>query len=184
LLIPLLFVLAAACGSSSEGSLQGGASFVPNAVLAAKPVLAGGTVGQNLVAIYLTASSPDYSCMTLDAGYPDSGSIQGEVKILVAQNGVLTAGTYTITDGPTFYVYVADGGSGAGLAAIGQSAPLNSGADLQNLADSVSGSLSLTQTGNAWAGTFSATMTLANDGGLTLLSGNFYTGTICYLNDY
>ncbi len=78
-----------------------------------------------------------------------------------------------------------DGGSNAGLAAIGLSTPVSSpAADLQDLADSVSGSLSLTQTGDAWAGTFSATMALAHDGGLTLLSGSFYTGTICYLNDY
>jgi hypothetical protein len=187
-LIPLA-CLAAACGSSPSGSLQGGNTFTPTTVLAARPVLANGAVGNNLLAVYLSASNPSYSCTTLDAGFPDSGTIQGVVEVVVAQNGALTEGTYPIATSKAFYAYVAgggsDGGFDAGLAAIGQSAPVTPpSAELGDFADSISGSLTLTQTGDAWAGTFSATMALTNDGGLSLLSGNFYTGSICYLNDY
>ncbi len=151
LLVPLLCL--AACGGSSFGSIQGSGSFTSNASMAVRD-LSEGSIVQGYIVISLSSSTPAFSCIGLDAGFPSSGTIDGILDIFVEKSSALDAGTVAIGDSTAFYGSLPDG-TAAGLAFVtladATKPPSNA---TQAYTESVSGTLTLTKVGTEWAGSF------------------------------
>ncbi len=170
--LPILFALG--CGGASSptsptdtSSLTGPLAFQPNSTVVVEAALAGGPVFDSMADIDLVNSSPPIDCKLLDAG---GGVAQSaEVTVQLGQTGGIAPGTFNVTNYQTF-------SSSPFFTSL---AYLRVGGPTTTLAESFSGTVTMTKVGDEWAGNFDVMLLSSTDGGQTSMSGHFDTTEVC-----
>ncbi len=175
----LLLVLGLGCGGGTSQSnttsptetstLSGPLAFQPNSALVIEAKLANGPVISQMADIALVESTPQFDCQLVDAGPPTDGLAFGDVTIQLGQTGGIDAGTFNVTNYSTF----SNSPFFTPLAYFRVSAPTST------LAESFSGTLTMTKVGTEWAGNFDIMLLSTTDGGQSSLSGSFDTTEVC-----